>query len=138
MEIKGRPATIWLSLPSDLLIGESTLEIKDDLLIEKRKVFFEERYTYLLLSEIEGIEITQKGDKIFSFLFLAFLAGKLYFLSFISLLIYLLWRPTFLIVHGKNLQIGISINQKDTKPYMEFANNLIEKVKEYKKYRGGV
>jgi hypothetical protein len=38
MEIKGRPATIWLSLPSDLLIGESTLEIKDDLLIEKRKV----------------------------------------------------------------------------------------------------
>uniref|UniRef100_A0A7C3MJ94 YokE-like PH domain-containing protein n=1 Tax=Dictyoglomus thermophilum TaxID=14 RepID=A0A7C3MJ94_DICTH len=134
MEIKGRPATIWLSLPSDLLIGESVLDIKDDLLIEKRKVFFEERYTYLLLSEIEGIEITQKGDKIFSFLFFAFLAGRLYFLSFISLLIYLLWRPTFLIVHGKNLQIGISINQKDIKPYVEFANNLIEKVKEYKKH----
>ncbi|MFN3698740.1 MAG: hypothetical protein ACK4SU_00915 [Dictyoglomus sp.] len=70
VEVKGRPATIWLSLPSDLLIGESTLEINGDLLVERRKVFFEERKTYLFLSEIEGVEITQKGDKIFSFLFL--------------------------------------------------------------------
>jgi len=82
MEIKGRPATIWLSLPSDLLIGESVLDIKDDLLIEKRKVFFEERYTYLLLSEIEGIEITQKGDKIFSFLFFVLFGRKTLFSFF--------------------------------------------------------
>ncbi|PNV79464.1 MAG: hypothetical protein C0196_05775 [Dictyoglomus turgidum] len=130
MKVIGRPATVWLSLPSDLLIGESTLEIEGDVLIEKRKVFFEERKTYLLLREIEGIEITQKGDKIFSFLFLAFLMGRLYLLSFISLLIYLLWRPTFLIIHGKNLQIGISINSKDIKPYEEFAEFLLKKVKE--------
>ncbi len=130
MQVKGRPATVWLSLPSDLLIGESTLEIKEDILIEKRKVFFEERKTYLLLKEIEGVEITQKGDKIFSFLFIAFLAGRLYLLSLISLIIYLLWRPTFLIIHGKNLQIGISITNKDIKPYEEFAEFLLKKVKE--------
>ncbi len=65
MQVKGRPATVWLSLPSDLLVGESTLEVEGDLLIERRKVFFEERKTYLLIKEIEGVEITQKGDKIF-------------------------------------------------------------------------
>ena len=127
MQVKGRPATVWLSLPSDLLVGESTLEVEGDLLIERRKVFFEERKTYLLVKEIEGVEITQKGDKIFSFLFIAFLIGKLYILSLISLLIYLLWRPTFLIIHGKNLQIGISIPGKDLKPYEEFAEVLLEK-----------
>lgn len=127
MQVKGRPATVWLSLPSDLLVGESTLEVEGDLLIERRKVFFEERKTYLIIKEIEGIEITQKGDKIFSFLFIAFVVGRLYILSLISLLIYLLWRPTFLIIHGKNLQIGISIPSKDLKPYEEFAEFLLEK-----------
>ncbi len=130
--VKGRPATIWLSLPSDLLIGESTLEINGDLLVERRKVFFEERKTYLFLSEIEGVEITQKGDKIFSFLFLALLMGRFYIPSFIALLIYLLWRPNFLIIHGKNLQIGISIPGKDLKPYEDFVDFLLEKIREIK------
>lgn len=132
VEVKGRPATIWLSLPSDLLIGESTLEINGDLLVERRKVFFEERKTYLFLSEIEGVEITQKGDKIFSFLFLALLMGRFYIPSFIALLIYLLWRPNFLIIHGKNLQIGISIPGKDLKPYEDFVDFLLEKIREIK------
>lgn len=132
MKVKGRPATVWLSLPSDLLIGESTIEIENDVIVERRKVFFEERKTYLFLSEIEGIEITQKGDKIFSFLFLALLMGRLYVLSFIALLVYLFWRPNFLIIHGKNLQIGISIPNKDIKPYEDFANYLLERVKEIK------
>lgn len=132
MEIKGRPATLWLGLPSDLLVGESTLEVKEDVMVEKRKVFFEERYTYLLLSEVEGVEITQKGDKIFSFLFFAFLVGRMYFLSALSLIIYLLWRPNFLVIHGKNLQIGISITGKDILKYKEFAEELIEKAKEIK------
>lgn len=135
MKVRGRPATIWLSLPSDLLIGESILEIENDVIVETRKIFFEERKTYLFLSEVEGVEITQKGDKIFSFLFLAFLVGRLYILSFISLLIYLFWRPNFLVIHGKNLQIGISIPNKDLKPYEEFANYLLEKVREMKNSR---
>jgi len=58
---------------------------------------------------------------------MAFVVGRLYILSLISLLIYLLWRPTFLIIHGKNLQIGISIPSKDLKPYEEFAEFLLEK-----------
>lgn len=132
MKVKGRPATVWLSLPSDLFIGESTIEIDNDIIVERRKVFFEERKTYLFLSEVEGIEITQKGDKIFSFLFIAFLVGRLYILSFIALLIYLLWRPNFLIIHGKNLQIGISIPGKNLEPYEKFANYLLEKVREVK------
>ncbi|PMQ01700.1 MAG: hypothetical protein CBR30_04650 [Dictyoglomus sp. NZ13-RE01] len=126
MEVKGRPATCWLGLPSDLLIGESTIELLPDRIIEKRKVFFEERETVLFLSEIEGVEITQKGDKIFSFLFLAFLMARIFSLSLISLFIYLLWRPNFLIIHGKSLQIALSIPSKNLEPYKKFIEELIK------------
>jgi len=127
MKIKGKPATIWLGLPSDLLLGEAFLEIQENYIIERRKVFFENREVIMPILEVEGVEITKKGDKIFSILFIALLMGKFLILSLIPLIIYLLWRPTFLIIHGKNLQIGISIREKNLEPYREFAYEVMKK-----------
>lgn len=124
MEIKGKPATIWMNLPSSLFFGETTFELLEDRIIEIRKVFFEEREAILLLSHVEGVEILQKGDKLYAYIFFAFLIIKIFPLAFLFFLLYLLYRPYFLIIHGKNLQLIMTIPKKNIEDYKNFAKEV--------------
>ncbi|MCX7845561.1 MAG: hypothetical protein N2312_03010 [Dictyoglomaceae bacterium] len=128
MEIKGKPATIWMNLPSSLFLGETTFKLLEDKIIEKRKVFFEEREAILLLSHVEGIEILQKGDKLYAYIAFAFLIIKVFPLAIFFFLLYLLYRPYFLIIHGKNLQLIMTISKKNIEEYKNFAYEIIKKL----------
>ncbi len=128
MEIKGKPATIWIGLPSSLFLGETSFNLLEDRIIEKRKVFFEEREAVLLLSHVEGIEILQKGDKLYAYLAFAFLIIKIFPLVFLFLLLYHLYRPYFLIIHGKNLQLVMTISKKNIEDYRNFVSEVLKRL----------
>lgn len=128
MEIKGKPATIWMGLPSSLFLGEASFNLLEDRIIEKRKVFFEEREAVLLLSHVEGMEILQKGDKLYAYLAFAFLIIKIFPLVFLFLLLYLLYRPYFLIIHGKNLQLVMTISKKNIEDYRNFVSEVLKRL----------
>ncbi len=128
MEIKGKPATIWMGLPSSLFFGETSFNLLEDKIIEKRKVFFEEREAILLLSHVEGIEILQKGDKLYAYVAFAFLIIKIFPLFFLFLLLYLIYRPYFLIIHGKNLQLIMTISKKNIEVYRNFVSETLKRL----------
>lgn len=129
-EVSGKPASIKFGRVAPAFLGQTTLRLFSQRVVEETKRIVSSRNSELLTREVDSVEITKLGNPLW--LVLGFFTIALYGLGIIFFIVYFLAKHKFLIVHSKNNVQLVSIKGDETS-YQRFMEAVLTTAETAKK-----